>query len=167
MGKQGGWHHLKCWCVTRDKRLWSSVQNSKLVDTDLQMLSYLILARWLCCIIWIEECWKNVEKLEIHPPKVCLHPKAVLTEMRNVPSYLHQKKRFIDTYRKWYFLMDAVDVSLACDGWHVCVKDSLRIVSRSLSPPWQSTRSPSHHAHLSISAKPNSCWAGLAWAGLG
>ena len=34
--------YLKCSCVTRHERLRSSVQNRKLVDTDLQMLSYLI-----------------------------------------------------------------------------------------------------------------------------
>ena len=91
MGKQGGWHHLKCSCVTRHERLWSSVQNSKLVDTDLQMLSYLIQDDCvLCCIIGIEECWKNVEKLEIHPPKISFASKS--STYRNVPSYLCTSK---------------------------------------------------------------------------
>ena len=58
MGKQGGWHYLKCSYVTRHERLWSSVQNSKLVDTDLQMLSYLIQDD---CVVLLG--FKNAERM--------------------------------------------------------------------------------------------------------
>ena len=84
--------------------------------------------RWLCSVLYywdwrmLKECWKTWNPSPKN--KFCI-PKHYLQKCPIISTSKYKKKRFIEKVPNIFLIYDWLDVLITCDGWHVCVKDSL------------------------------------------